>query len=129
MMSFNQLEHLNLRPDSGELSRLGIKHRTDKSWHNITSNMNYLDVYEPYFAPLKNAAVSLLEIGIYEGASLNLWQDYFTNPVAIIGIDIEENRRAPDTPPRFVRIGSQHDGRFLKAVKSEFTAFDIIIDD
>ena len=62
--------------------------------------------------------IKLLEIGVREGGSLQLWRDYFRLGV-IIGIDIE-------LPERFVpgeRIqlfeGSQSDKQFLSEVANE----------
>jgi hypothetical protein len=99
-------------------------YNTDKITHG------YLDVYDPILAPWVDREVKLLEIGVREGGSLQLWRDYFRLGV-IIGIDIK-------LPERFVpgeRIqvfeGSQSDERFLSEVADRTApeAFDIIIDD
>lgn len=62
------------------LHELGIKYGTDKVDHN------YLPIYDKLFTPLRNEIISLLEIGIYKGASLRMWADYFHNGY-IYGID------------------------------------------
>ena len=99
-------------------------YNTDKITHG------YLDVYDPLLAPWVDREIKLLEIGVREGGSLQLWRDYFRRGV-IIGIDIK-------LPERFVpgeRIqvfeGSQSDEKFLSEVASRTApeGFDIIIDD
>lgn len=47
---------------------------------------NFLDIYEIYFDRLKNSYLSILEIGLWHGNSLRLWQQYFPNAI-IRGID------------------------------------------
>jgi len=99
-------------------------YNTDKITHG------YLDAYDPILAPWVDREIKLLEIGVREGGSLQLWRDYFRRGV-IIGIDIK-------LPERFVpgeRIqvfeGSQSDEKFLSEVASRTApeGFDIIIDD
>ena len=63
-------------------------YNTDKITHG------YLDVYDPLLAPWVDREIKLLEVGVREGGSLQLWRDYFRLG-AIIGIDIE-------LPERFV---------------------------
>ena len=48
----------------------------------------YLDKYEEIFRPYREAPLGLLEIGIQNGGSLEVWTDYFSNAKAIIGCDI-----------------------------------------
>lgn len=40
---------------------------------------NYTETYSRYFAPLKDQPIKFLEIGIYQGASVKLWEEYFPN--------------------------------------------------
>ena len=66
----------------GELSLLA-EDKTDKGprFHNFT------ELYEHIFFPMKNASIKICEIGIANGGSLILWQEYFPN-ATIFGIDI-----------------------------------------
>lgn len=48
----------------------------------------YQKVYGKIFEPFRNDVFTMLEIGIYEGASLKVWLDYFPN-ATIIGADIK----------------------------------------
>lgn len=53
--------------------------------------LGYVDTfYEKHFANKRLTAKSVLEIGIYEGESILLWHDYFTN-AKIYGLDISKS--------------------------------------
>lgn len=61
-------------------NKYGVKIPTPKYHHN------YLPVYERLFDPYKEH-INLLEIGILDGASLALWQEFFESYI-ITGIEI-----------------------------------------
>jgi|SRR6516164_3069099 8-demethyl-8-(2-methoxy-alpha-L-rhamnosyl)tetracenomycin-C 3'-O-methyltransferase len=66
------------------LDELGLQHGTDKS----SSEHNYTWIYDRLFTPWRDQPISLLELGIWKGASLAMWDEYFTHPGAQIhGID------------------------------------------
>lgn len=46
----------------------------------------YIEIYEREMS--KTNGISLLEIGIWEGHSIAMWQDYFANST-VVGIDID----------------------------------------
>ena len=52
------------------LDEIGLKYGTDKS----SSHHHYLPFYETFMAPLRDAPITLLEIGVYQGASLRTWR-------------------------------------------------------
>lgn len=92
---------------------------------------HYFQIYEQYFNIFKDKPVKLLEIGIYNGASLKMWREYFHKDSTIVGIDIDDNCREFENEQEniYCRIGSQEDGNFLNKIIDEFGKFDIIIDD
>lgn len=69
-----------------------------------------------------------MELGIFKGSSLLLWQDYFPNGV-IVGLDRELVRVEGDR----IRIykGEQQDGKLLHQISNEIApdGWDVIIDD
>jgi hypothetical protein len=91
--------------------------------------VHYLDIYERHFAVYRNTSVKMLEIGIFEGGSLDLWRRYFGMDATICGIDINPECASRVTLPNQVRIGSQADPQFLRAVIDEVGAPDIVLDD
>lgn len=92
---------------------------TDKGSHH-----SYLELYEPLFHAFRNTATDVLEIGIGDGSSLQLWYNWF--PKALItGVDITHSE-CNDQRIRCVQgdIKSESVIAFLRT-----RAYDIIIDD
>jgi hypothetical protein len=50
---------------------------------------SYLPLYEEILAPYRNTAKNVLEIGLFRGDSLRLWESYFLN-ANVYGIDCDE---------------------------------------
>ena len=67
------------------LDKLGREFGTDKS----SKVHNYLKKYEFFLNKWKDANINILELGVFEGSSLNMWGTYFVN-ATIYGIDIME---------------------------------------
>ena len=113
-----------------EMPKMRSKQLNLDSYNTDKVTYGYLDVYDPILLPWVGNDVKLLEVGIYQGGSLELWRDYF--PLGtIIGIDVK-------LPKHFVpgeRIqtfeGNQSDEQFLSEVANRAApdGFDIIIDD
>jgi hypothetical protein len=74
------------------LDELGQIHKTDKRG-GAEGCHDFLRKYEFFLAPLRHQKFTLLELGVFKGASLNLWADYFTQ-AEIVGVDIEESALA-----------------------------------
>ena len=55
----------------------------------------YEQVYEPVFEDLRQEPLRILEIGIFKGASLAAWIDYFPN-ATIVGIDTFQRVAKPE---------------------------------
>jgi hypothetical protein len=93
---------------------------------------HYFPIYEAIFGPIRAEPLRILEIGIWHGASLKLWRQYFEHAKTIIvGVDVLPECMRFDAPAAgiHIRIGSQADPAFLKQVLEEFGPFDLIIDD
>jgi hypothetical protein len=105
----------------GELAQLffGQRGRT------VHKKVHYLDVYERHFARFRGQPVRMLEIGVSEGGSLDLWRAYLGDSATIFGIDVDPACAAKAEPPNQVRIGSQADPAFLRAVVAEMGAPDM----
>ncbi|MEA3003164.1 MAG: hypothetical protein QOH81_1952 [Sphingomonadales bacterium] len=91
--------------------------------------LHYLEIYERYFAKYRGTPVRMLEIGVSEGGSLDLWREYFGRDAVIFGIDVNPDCAGRVTAPNQVRIGSQDDPAFLCSVVDEMGPPDIILDD
>jgi hypothetical protein len=98
------------------------KYRCDKG-----SRHGYERVYEPVFAPIRTQAFTLLEIGVFRGASLAAWADYFPN-ATLIGVDTFQR-----VPPGEVAILKHPRVRWFQMDSTEeapsIPLVDFIIDD
>jgi cephalosporin hydroxylase len=90
---------------------------------------HYFEIYDRHFAHLRDADVSILEIGVESGGSLDLWRSYFGPQARIVGLDINPKCKAFEGPNTTVRIGDQGDPAFLDGIAAEFGPFDIVIED
>jgi predicted O-methyltransferase YrrM len=50
---------------------------------------SYLPVYEEILAPYRETAKNILEIGLFNGASLLMWEQYFTGKVYGVDCDVK----------------------------------------
>ena len=103
-----------------------FKNKTGKT---ITKWTHYFPVYEKHFAQFKNKPIKVLEIGILNGGSLEMWKEYFGPDAQIVGIDINPACKEHEFPGVHVRIGDQSDPNFLQSLLDEFGEFDLVIDD
>jgi 23S rRNA U2552 (ribose-2'-O)-methylase RlmE/FtsJ len=117
----NPLKRAAAAPARGNLSWLAAVYGSDKG----ATAHRYVDLYERHFGPLRHHVMSVLEIGVYRGASLQMWRDYFPR-AEIFGIDINEMAIKGD---RIHTLrGDQSDAALLAQVR-ELGPFDVIIDD
>jgi len=99
------------------------KHTTDK--HGAHT---YLEVYDEIFHRLKEGENRILEVGVYQGDSLNLWAEYFTNS-KIYGIDQDTSQICIELHENVKVVkASAYNPRMLNKLKRS-DKFNIIIDD
>ena len=90
---------------------------------------HYFDIYERHFNRYRNTDVVILEIGVYDGGSLQMWKNYFGKRAKIYGIDIDSRCKEFEEENIEIFIGSQSDRNFLKEVVKKIGSIDILIDD
>jgi len=73
--------------------------------------------------------LTILEIGVSQGGSLQMWKRFFGPYCTIIGIDINERHKKHEEDRIHIRIGDQSDIKFLDSIIEEFGVPDIVIDD
>ncbi|MER8922459.1 MULTISPECIES: glycoside hydrolase family 99-like domain-containing protein [unclassified Mesorhizobium] len=91
----------------------------------------YLSEYDRFFSRYRNKPVRILEIGIQNGGSLEIWGKYFTKAEIILGCDINQNcglLRFDDGKIDVV-IGDANAEDVKRSIVDRSEAFDIIIDD
>lgn len=91
----------------------------------------YLSEYERLFRSLKQAPVALLEIGIQNGGSLEIWEKYFPNASLILGCDINQSCEIITYASDKIQlvIGDINQSQTLEKLFAVAAEFDIIIDD
>jgi 23S rRNA U2552 (ribose-2'-O)-methylase RlmE/FtsJ len=108
----------------GELKKY-FDNNVKKTIHKWQS---YFEIYEKYFSKYKDKPINLLEIGVNQGGSLQMWSNYFSEDSKIYGIDIDPKYQYEEKNIK-VFIGSQSDKNFLNNIGQSCGPFDIIIDD
>jgi len=102
------------------------KHKIINKW------LHYFEAYDRFFSRYRGKDVTILEIGVFKGGSLQMWKNYFKtsgNKVTIYGIDVEPDCKKFEEDDIKIFIGSQEDRDFLRRVKEEVGKVDILIDD
>jgi hypothetical protein len=101
----------------------GVSSSVVHKWHH------YIPIYDRYFGRFVGTPVRILEIGVSQGGSLEMWRRYFGAEAVVFGIDIDPGCARFDGAFGQVRIGSQDDPGFLAAVAEEMGGPDIVLDD
>jgi GT2 family glycosyltransferase len=106
------------------LNEIAVRTGTDKS----DRHHGYTWVYEEYLAPLRDQPITLLEIGVADGASLKMWREYFPH-ARIYGLDRDPACRALAGDRIEVFVGDQSDARCLAEVIRRTGPLNLVIDD
>ena len=102
---------------------LGHRGREIDKWKH------YFPAYEAHLRRYVNRPAVLIEIGVGEGGSAEMWRRYLGPFAQIVGIDNNPTTADAAGPQVAIRIGDQTDADFLAAVIAEFGVPDIVIDD
>jgi len=92
---------------------------------------HYFDVYERHFRRFVDKDMLIIEIGVFEGGSIQMWKEYFGEKATVVGIDINQGCKQFEDASKniFVEIGSQSDPEFLKSIIEKYGRPDILLDD
>jgi cephalosporin hydroxylase len=91
--------------------------------------VHYFDIYHRHFERFRGKPVTVLEFGVSQGGSLQMWRHYFGRKARIYGVDIDP--RCADLGGRRTRvfIGDQEDREFLRSIAAEIGPIDVLIED
>ena len=92
-------------------------------WHH------YFEIYDRHFKRFRGEKIVVVEIGVFQGGSLQMWKKYFGSKAKIYGIDINPRIAELREENIDIKIGSQSDRDFLRKLKNELPPIDILIDD
>jgi hypothetical protein len=90
---------------------------------------HYFPIYEKYFSPYRNRPITLLEIGVYKGGSLDMWRNYFDKNSTIVGIDVFPEVLNYSTKNTHIVLCDQGNRQQLLNLATKYGPFDIILDD
>jgi cephalosporin hydroxylase len=92
---------------------------------------SYLIEYDRIFSEYRDNPVDLLEIGIQNGGSLEIWSKFFDNAKTLVGCDINQDCASLvyDDPRIAVVVGDANLDTVKASVLSHSEKFDVIIDD
>jgi cephalosporin hydroxylase len=103
------------------------KYDTDKNskFHNYTRQ------YEDLLASYRNKPIKYLEIGVYNGGSINAFREYFNNAECLLGLDIDHRCKNFERIDKnvFVEIGNATEKSFIESIIQKYGTFDVILDD
>ena len=100
--------------------------------HPIHKWMHYFPLYDRHFSKYRSKTdkIIILEIGVKNGGSLDLWNKYFgSENCEIYGVDIDLKCKKLEGKNIKIFIGDQEDREFLKTLVSSIPPIDILIDD
>ena len=92
---------------------------------------HYLHEYDNKFAVYRNMPINLLEIGIQNGGSLEIWAKYFDQGKTFVGCDINVNcnNLVYEDPRISLIIGNANSDEVKNLIITKATKYDLIIDD
>ncbi len=118
---------MNQEPDTQNLAELYASHqgKVSDKW------TVYLNVYEELFRSYRSSRLRLLEIGIQNGGSLEIWSRYFRNATVLVGCDINVacTQLKYGDPRIHVVVADANTDEAECAIAGHSDRFDLIIDD
>jgi len=105
------------------------KYFTENKGRLIHKWKHYFEIYDRHFSRFRGTDVHVVEFGVYQGGSLQMWKFYFGPKCKIFGIDINPECKRAEEEQIEVLIGDQEDRQFLKSLRDRIPRVDILIDD
>ncbi|MEX0930073.1 MAG: class I SAM-dependent methyltransferase [Candidatus Paceibacterota bacterium] len=90
---------------------------------------HFFDIYDRHLSQFRGQTVTMLEVGISRGGSLEMWKEYFKNKIKLYAVDVKPECKQFEEENVRIFIGDQADRHFLKTLQSELPSLDIVIDD
>lgn len=90
---------------------------------------HYLPTYDRLLQPFVGKPITLVEVGLATGGSLQLWRDYLGPDIKIIGVDLDPSCKRFEDDNTRIMIGDQGDPAFMRQVAEAVGEADVVIDD
>lgn len=109
---------------SDSLHDIAARYGTDK----VLPRRSLAGIYDSILSARRQERISLLEIGVFEGASLRMWRDYFPHG-RIYGLDRDPTGKQYEEERITILVGDQEDADLLRNAVTGAAGFDVVIDD
>ncbi len=106
------------------LDEIGLETGTDKA----STHHGYLEFYERFFEKLRGNSVTILEIGVLQGASMQMWEKYFPQGI-VVGADINPDVVRFESRRVKIEIIDQSNVQDLIDLGVKHGPFDVIVED
>lgn len=90
---------------------------------------HYFEIYHRHLQRFRGKPVTLVEVGVFHGGSLQMWRNYLGDQARIIGVDINPRALQLQEPGIEIVIGDQSDPKFLQSLAARLGVIDVLIDD
>lgn len=94
----------------------------------IQKSFAFREIYDQLLSKYRGKEVVLVEVGIGNGGSLQMWEDYLGSKARIFGVDLVD-RSSLNTGQITCFVGDQSDRDFLKLLERNLPDVDVFIDD
>lgn len=91
--------------------------------------LHYFEIYHRHFERFRGTKPVVLEFGVSQGGSLQMWRDYFGRGARIHGVDINPKCKELQQRRTKIFIGDQADRGFLRSIADEIGPVDVVIED
>lgn len=100
----------------------------DNTLTDKNNEHSYLPVYESLFSPFRDTCKNILEVGVFDGGSIKLWEDYFPNATVYgFDLDLRRNKFIPRTSRVHILEADAYSPSLVRKFEPE--TFDAVIDD
>lgn len=90
---------------------------------------HYFEIYDRHFSRFRGTDVHVVEFGVSQGGSLQMWKHYFGSGAKVYGVDNNPNCKQVEEEQIEVIIGDQDDRGFLRSLTETLPRIDLLIDD
>lgn len=103
-----------------------FKNNTGKLIHKW---QHYFEIYDRHFSRYRGQEVHIVEFGVFQGGSLQMWKNYFGPGAKIYGVDINPHCKQLEEERIEIFIGDQENRGFLRSLAQQIPRIDILIED
>ena len=100
----------------------------NQNGREICKFKHYLTVYDRHLTRFRNKPITVVEIGVGHGGSLQMWKSYFGKEAKIYGVDKNDVREVEEDQIKIL-VGKQEDTNFLDELIKTTGPIDVLIDD